>query len=121
MSTSEFDTTELISKEFREELKAIMESGIVPPLAPQRKLLDFRKLVEMSSVAVVKDGIKHEFRYNNFGAGWSNELFRWFIRHTVRCPGDIAWARNLMIETWSKHERERRRVMPWSGGTEVPL
>src|SRR5437868_216620 len=107
--------------DFLEDLRKIMKSNAVPPLAPQRNPARFREMVELSSVAVVKHGVKHYFHYYNFESGWGNNLFKWFIRHLVRHPEDIEPTRDIMIATIKRYEMERQAAMPWSGGEIVPL
>lgn len=108
------------SKAFLKELKDLIDQGH-PPINPGRTLTQFQKYIERSSTAIIKDGVKYEFRSSDFGSGWLNSTFKWFIRHLINNPEDMEPARKIMLDYFKRYERDRLSRMPWSGGKVVPL
>lgn len=105
---------------FLKELKELIDIGH-PPINPGRTLAKFQKYIERASTAIIKNGVKYEFRSSDFGSGWTSSTFKWFIRHLINNPDDMEPARKIMLDSIKKYERDRLSRMPWSGGTVVPL
>ncbi len=108
------------SEAFLKELKKLIDDGH-PPINPGRTLAQFQKYIKRSSTAVIKDGAKYEFRSSDFGSGWMDGTFKWFIRHLINNRNDIEPARKIMLDYFERYEQKRLNSMPWSGGNVVPL
>jgi hypothetical protein len=108
------------SRLFFRDLTELLDSGY-PPISPMGHLSTFRHLVELSSRAIVKDGLKHCFRYGDFGCGWEEERFTWFLRHLTSNVADIGPTRKLMLCIVERNHKAIEELVPWIGGEVVPL